>query len=1783
MAGTHEGYSLGMKANYAQIEEAKKATTALYSTLGDVERRAKNLHMGATLPREINHIDTVTASYIRRLESEGKTYEANKQKVNAYQGAISELSKKQNELRSALDQAKNATDRNSDAYRTQQIRFNENVAEINRYKAGLKGVNEEMRHANPNFWDKVKSHLHDTNTEAEKTHSIFKSVFSANLVSNAVTGGLNLVKNNIGGMIRSAHEYNVQQQTMNATWLTLTGNAQKGKAMVNQIDNMAAAAQNDTKMVDTLSQKFYAINKSPQQTAQITKSVLTLQDAFGATDDAVEGFGTQFSQMMANQKVSAQDMMSFVNVFPEYRMQLLRTVDKQQHTKLSMKQMNAEMSNGKISSKVAIDALEDMAHHYKSATGNFTKTIPGMIRTVKSQMPRLMSAFDRPFTKAENPIIKQVSDWSSSKKTQSAFSHLGLVVSHGMNEVMKTAFSSGGHHQKTVGQVLNSGIYKVAGATKKFFSYLAIHGKDIKDIGKSAFSIASTIGKGVWKDFSAIAVNIGKAFGLIGKNADKHGGTLHALAQGLDNLSKHKTALKAVSDYIVLVASIKGVSRVTSPLISLGTKGVRTYQVVHGISSGLRGITDAQKISKMGELETHFFNIGKGARDAAKAIGDFGSKIGISSLFGGKAAAKVGPQAVLDATAKGNRKWFTAPLESMKHARGFKNLTAVGKIANVGAGVGVAIDAGSQFFNAYKDRHNADKRSQDIGQGIGSAIGGGIGMYFGGPLGAMIGSQLGKVAGKWGGTAVNHFTKGWQKHKPPKKFWSMENLGWSTHNMFKQIGSGWNHFWGGLHKGWNHFGSALHKGWKNSIKESHNFFKSLPGNMSKFGKSMQRNWNGTWKAVNNNRYVKAFKQGKFMQTAAKDIQSRWQSFSTDFGKKWNAGWSSFNNARYVKAFKKGEFFSTALKDIQSRWQSFSTDFGKKWNGFWGGLGKGWNHFWGGMGDWAKKHGNNLKAFGNDLDYARGGSGKAFKYTKIKGHANGGLMHSTHGALVGENGPELAYRPYASHVRLLGANGPEITKVHSGEHILNAHDTARVMFGGLGHGMVLRGYANGTENLGKTKKTVTDDYKQIADKSSKSLNKLSKKSKNTWSAITRQTGKDTSKLSKLSRNTWSKIVSQTGKDTSKLSKTSGKTWSKIASLTGSETSKTQKTAISHYSDMRIGIHKQMGKMHDGVISLSNSTAKGFGKALGKTKGFAQNAMKDTIGQINKGISGIDKVLGQFGGNTSVIKPVKFATGTDSNGRLTRDTYAMVNDATSGPRQEALVSDKNEIFMPRGNNVKMMIPKGWGVLNGIQTLQAGLQHFAKGSGLSHSALRKLAEKAGANPVQSFKDMFLSQLKPSKTDFGRGSTNLASNSGKHFGNPWSAAMWTVINNAIGGGTGKGGTREAFLKYAQSTFSGVPYLMGAMSKAASDCSAMIAQALKHFGLDAGRSTVDMQHSSSLHYLGKNLSSTIPGDLVIFGHGTGAAGHVGIVKNPQTGTMFNETPPHARVTRIADDMGMGYGFYRVKGLHNASASKKTVKSDKRLETLAKHELGSSALKWIKDKLGDEGSLGGNIGGEGVKRWGGTVKRILGMLHLSTSTSMVDRVLRQISTESGGNPNARQPGVDPDGDGSGPALGLMQTKRMTFNAFKRKGSGGIFNGPANIYAGLNYAMHRYGPSLSSLGNGHGYAKGGKPTAHTPFIAGEHGPELITADGPVKVDTHEQTKHKLSDLVNIVRSPKVNRPTHTNKQAPIININFNGPIGGSVKDAKKIAEIVKREITQYLINIGDEFGTDPSLY
>lgn len=585
----------------------------------------------------------------------------------------------------------------------------------------------------------------------------------------------------------------------------------------------------------------------------------------------------------------------------------------------------------------------------------------------------------------------------------------------------------------------------------------------------------------------------------------------------------------------------------------------------------------------------------------------------------------------------------------------------------------------------------------------------------------------------------------------------------------------------------------------------------------------------------------------------------------------------------------------------------------------------------------------------------------------------------------------------------------------------------------------------------------------------SLNKSAKKTK-FGTDIAKQAEKATKALK--GEGNFAKVINI-------MSNKSTKDFKNMVKSINKDTNKIRKSTESDFSNMYRKAYSSMNRLHSGVIRLAKSTASGFGNAMKKMVSYASDSMKGTIRQINRGIRGIDRVLKQFGGNSSVINPVHFAGGTDASGRLTQDTLAVVNDAETGPRQEAVVTDQNDIIIPHGNNRKMLLRKGWGVLNGVQTQSLSLPHFAKGTGVKKDALRKLAENSLKHFAKSFKNMFTQNLHDVGSDLTQGATDLSKNSGTHYGNPWSQAMWTVINKAIGSG---GGSRAAFLRYAKETFDGVKYLMGAASKTLSDCSGMVMQALRHFGIDIGRTTVDMANSPGTKYLGKSLSKTEPGDLVIFGHGTGAAGHVGIINNPAKGTMFNETPPYARISKISDAMSMGYGYYRVKALHDQAKHQPKIKPS--LLALAKRELGGKALNWISDHLSEnEGSTAGKPTGDHL-HW---------LKQAGIPESWWSDISWIINKESGWNPRA----YNPTNTSTGHAYGIAQiTSQQWGQYYARHGHDWRTNPIAQLMGMKDYIRGRYGTAARAKAwwESHGwYANGG--IANKPSIFGEAGPEM----------------------------------------------------------------------------------------
>ena len=418
---------------------------------------------------------------------------------------------------------------------------------------------------------------------------------------------------------------------------------------------------------------------------------------------------------------------------------------------------------------------------------------------------------------------------------------------------------------------LLKGATAIGKALSSTIGYIDKHKKDIAGITSDVTHIGTELGKDLWKDVSGIIGDIGKSFGLIHGNAKKSADPLHIVKLAMDGLAKNKTAIQWISKAIIAMAAAKGISKIGGGFLSIASGSIKAYKNIKAFRSGLKGIDNVKEFKG---TEGAFNKLGKTASTVFSKI-----KTGLSKATSGKSLG--------------------GALQSVKSAGGFKNLTTAGKVGTAAAGVGVAVDAATSIVKGIKDKVGSRKQYEDIGTGAGKAIGGGIGLWFGGPLGAAIGAKIGGVVGKWGGDAVKSFQNGWNKKKPPKNFWSLENLGWSTHDTFNKIGK-----WGS--DVGKKFGQSLSKGksWvkKNSKELALTAVNPIAGiptllykNNPKFkkwadsvGKNFKKGFNSAKKSVTNfNKSV-----SKNVSSFNKSVGKKYKQITTGIGKTFKKGWDA---------------------------------------------------------------------------------------------------------------------------------------------------------------------------------------------------------------------------------------------------------------------------------------------------------------------------------------------------------------------------------------------------------------------------------------------------------------------------------------------------------------------------------------------------------------------------------------------------------------------------------------------------------------------------------------------------------------------------------------------------------------------------------------------------------------------------------------------------------------------------------------------------------------------------
>lgn len=808
-----KGSTVEVAEQYLKYQQQIDQATTRLAALENQQRQAKqslDYHKSglAELQKEYKAQNEASDTYIKRLKAEGKEDEARQEQLKQYKGSIANLNKQYETQKEMLERIATQAGKTSDEYRKQKQRLDETATSLAHARNAADRLNDEIEQSqrSSTFIGHLKESFHrlgneidDTEQKTSRLKGIFGATFTANLISNGFQNALGAIKGKFDEIAQSSSEYVKYQQTMNATWLTLTGNAEEGKKMVDMTNQMAQAAANSTEMVDGMNQKFYAVTHNTELTKQQTQAILTLQDAFGQTDAAVENFATQWAQMIANGKVSGQDMLSIINVFPEMK-QAIKDVAAEQLgiANMTTEQFAKLQSEGKITSDMAIEALLRTKDKYKDATENFAGTIGGMERTLNSRMPAIIAAFRDPIDKMKNPFLGKVSEWVADKSTEDKFKTLGEHSAKGLETISNAfakVFNMGDGTDK-----LNSFMDKMIEWVDKTSNKIAQNAPKIasfftelkKGLGY-IIEIGKAFGEGVWEATKGIVEGIAGAFKTLNGNSKKSKEPIKGVSDALGEIAKHKEAIQTIGKLFVGYFASKAVLNTSKSLFGTITDGISNVKKagskVNGALNWVMGVRGEDAVNnKLGGIK----KIGRGTKSAFKWTASVATKTAKLALTGLLNTAKF----------VGN---------GIKLAFNFSKANPLILIATAVIGISTAL------YELYKHNKKFKKFVDDLAKNAKKAFDNIV---------------------KWFKDIPKNLSKTWENIKDGAKS-GMKNLGSAITGKLSDIGKEWK-------KGWKNSKDYLSDRWddmKGNTKES---IKRLGSSIKDKHDEIHDRWSKTW-------------------------------------------------------------------------------------------------------------------------------------------------------------------------------------------------------------------------------------------------------------------------------------------------------------------------------------------------------------------------------------------------------------------------------------------------------------------------------------------------------------------------------------------------------------------------------------------------------------------------------------------------------------------------------------------------------------------------------------------------------------------------------------------------------------------------------------------------------------------------------------------------------------------------------------------------------------------------
>lgn len=206
-----------------------------------------------------------------------------------------------------------------------------------------------------------------------------------------------------------------------------------------------------------------------------------------------------------------------------------------------------------------------------------------------------------------------------------------------------------------------------------------------------------------------------------------------------------------------------------------------------------------------------------------------------------------------------------------------------------------------------------------------------------------------------------------------------------------------------------------------------------------------------------------------------------------------------------------------------------------------------------------------------------------------------------------------------------------------------------------------------------------------------------------------------------------------------------TWKGLASPVERELNSAERAEDSRLDAMEDKRSDFSSAFLKGWKSWIDDVVSSFKSGFNKLPEYASSAMKDIVSRLNKGITGINAVIGDFGGDKK-LSAISYATGTKGGHP---GGHMLVNDSTRPHYKELVKFPGRPWRMFEGRNVLIPnAPRGTQVINGEQTFainnkgllpRLGVHPYANGS-LSDEEQEKLSEEFENNPKAASKELVL-----------------------------------------------------------------------------------------------------------------------------------------------------------------------------------------------------------------------------------------------------------------------------------------------------------------------------------------------------------------------------------------------------------------------------------------------------------